>query len=179
MNKLLILDKDGTLVEPVSGKKFVQHPEDQRLLPGVAAAIARYASEGWSMAIASNQGGVAAGHKSLEQAIAEFEYCCKLTGIRRGMIAHSYEEEGGRALEIDLYSFHNPVEIKHPTRKFRKPNPGMIEYLASDGFPGLSWRSHVQVLFVGDRPEDQVAAQAAGVEFMWAEDWRKIGRSPG
>jgi len=59
MTKLLILDKDGTLVCPKSGKEFVQHPEDQELIPGVSEAIARYAANGWKMAIASNQGGVA------------------------------------------------------------------------------------------------------------------------
>ena len=46
MEKLLILDKDGTLVRPKSGNEFVQHPEDQELLPGVVEAIARYAANG-------------------------------------------------------------------------------------------------------------------------------------
>lgn len=41
MSKLLILDKDGTLVTPASGKKFVHHPEDQVVLPGVHEAIAQ------------------------------------------------------------------------------------------------------------------------------------------
>lgn len=55
--KLLILDKDGTLVCPKSGNTFVQNPEDQMLLPGVQEIIARYAADGWMMAIVSNQGG--------------------------------------------------------------------------------------------------------------------------
>jgi D-glycero-D-manno-heptose 1,7-bisphosphate phosphatase len=57
MTKLLVLDKDGTLVHPKSGNTFVQHPEDQELIEGVAEAIARYVADGWTIAIASNQGG--------------------------------------------------------------------------------------------------------------------------
>lgn len=55
--KLLVLDKDGTIVRPKSGNTFVQHPEDQELIEGVAEAIARYIADGWTIAIASNQGG--------------------------------------------------------------------------------------------------------------------------
>jgi histidinol phosphatase-like enzyme len=55
--KLLVLDKDGTLTRTKSGHIFVQHPEDQVLIDGVADAIAAYAADGWTMAIASNQGG--------------------------------------------------------------------------------------------------------------------------
>lgn len=57
-NKLLILDKDWTLVKPQQGT-FVQHPEDQVPLPGAIAAVSDYVSRGWLVAIASNQGGVA------------------------------------------------------------------------------------------------------------------------
>lgn len=57
MKKLLILDKDGTLTKPASGGTFPQHPTDQVLLPGVAEAVAHYAQDGWTICIASNQGG--------------------------------------------------------------------------------------------------------------------------
>ena len=39
--KLLVLDKDGTIVRPKSGHTFIQSPEDQVLIEGVAEAIAR------------------------------------------------------------------------------------------------------------------------------------------
>jgi histidinol phosphatase-like enzyme len=54
--KLAIFDKDGTLVSPKSGEQFVQHPKDQKLLPGVAKGLETMSSEGWHFAIASNQG---------------------------------------------------------------------------------------------------------------------------
>jgi histidinol phosphatase-like enzyme len=55
--KLCIFDKDGTLTQPISGAKFSQNPQDQELMPGVKAAIDRLRTDGWSLAIASNQGG--------------------------------------------------------------------------------------------------------------------------
>lgn len=78
---LVILDKDGTLVEPASGKEFVQSPGDQRLLPGVAERIAELKAMGAKVAIASNQGGVAAGHKSAGDAVSEMQFCQQITGI--------------------------------------------------------------------------------------------------
>jgi D-glycero-D-manno-heptose 1,7-bisphosphate phosphatase len=57
--KLLVLDKDGTITKTRSGQTFVRHPQDQELIPGVAEAIAQYIADGWTIAIASNQGGVA------------------------------------------------------------------------------------------------------------------------
>ena len=57
VKRLAILDKDGTLVGTKSGETFVQHPEDQILLPGVEEAIARLVDDGYELVIASNQGG--------------------------------------------------------------------------------------------------------------------------
>lgn len=71
--KICILDKDGTLTTPKSGHQFVQCPDDQVLLPGVAEAIAQLKSEGFVLAIASNQGGVAAGKKTFEFALDELK----------------------------------------------------------------------------------------------------------
>lgn len=30
----------------------------------------------------------------------------------------------------------------------------------------------LETLFVGDRAEDEEAAASAGIDFIWAEDWR-------
>jgi len=50
---------------------------------------------------------------------------------------------------------------------FRKPLPGMLNFAKNYyGVPD-------QILMVGDRPEDEQAAIAANVPFMWADTWRK------
>ncbi|MBD2156267.1 HAD-IIIA family hydrolase [Leptolyngbya sp. FACHB-16] len=175
MIKLLILDKDGTLVRPESGAKFVQSPTDQVLLPGVKRALDRYAADGWKMAIASNQGDVAAKHKTLEQAIYEMRYCLHLTAphIQRGCLCPDIE--GFECYEVWRFSVFSPIDLGKEYRNyygtFRKPKPGMLMYLISQ-FYRLSSDGLMDVLMVGDRSQDFGAALAAGVRFMWAHEWR-------
>lgn len=177
--KICILDKDGTLTTPKSGHQFVQCPEDQVLLPGVGDAIAQLKSQGFVLAIASNQGGVAAGKKTFSSALDEMVYAMKLTGIELAMFAHSYENEGyGEAVfidrrsqgQVDDASFCKTIIDKK--LRFRKPQGGMIEFLS---FVALkeSVDAFNLVIFVGDREEDKGAAEAAGVVFFWADDWIK------
>lgn len=171
--KACILDKDGTLVTPKSGEAFVQSPEDQVLLPGVADAIAQLKSEGFVLAIASNQGGVASGKKTLKSALDEMIFAMELTGIDLAMIAHSYENNGdGEAVFIDRLDsgkYRKSMVIDAELR-FRKPNPGMIKFLSSFMLRESTDALDL-VIFVGDRPEDKGAAEAADVVFFWADDW--------
>jgi histidinol phosphatase-like enzyme len=257
MAKLLVVDKDGTLVRPKSGNTFVQHPEDQELIEGVTEAIQRYVADGWTIAIASNQGGcevrkckvadfpvgayyingndkslmiirknqsterilpsdyvdsfitlytseprpngkdylyfsadsiVQFQYKTLDMAIAEMQYAMNLTGIRYGLFCPDMDGNIGWqvwAEDPDLYdppfsdlkvseSMIANIRSVFPAyllEGFRKPQNGML-VLASFCIAGLpdKWE---QRLMIGDRPEDQGAAQAAGFDFMWAEDWRK------
>jgi D-glycero-D-manno-heptose 1,7-bisphosphate phosphatase len=168
MKKLAIFDKDGTLVSPKRESAFVQDPEDQILLPGVSQGLSAMASEGWVFAIASNQGGVAAGYKTLTSMTDEMFEAMEMTGINVAMAAHSYDPQSAIYL-----AKHNqekqwlPVAPVDYSRPFRKPNSGMIDFLIE------SYGGDLEVLFVGDRPKDQQAAQNAGVSFQWADDWRK------
>jgi D-glycero-D-manno-heptose 1,7-bisphosphate phosphatase len=173
MTKLLILDKDGTLVKPKSGSSFVQHPEDQELLPGVAEAIARYAVDGWQMAIVSNQGGVEAGHKTLESAIVEMQYCLfsLLCDVCKTPINAYFCPDKGSSCYMVEFGGAKRVDHLFPGQNFRKPGIGMIwlaTYRVNKLFP-----EQVRALFVSDRPEDEGAAKAANVPFMWAKDWRE------
>ena len=50
--------------------------------------------------------------------------------------------------------------------EWRKPKPGMlIELMDSLGF------TPVDTLYIGDRDSDQQAAEAAGINFIWAKDF--------
>lgn len=181
--KLLILDKDGTLVKPISGGSFVQSPCDQELLSGVANTLARYQHSGWQMAIASNQGGVASWHKTLDDAIEEMFFAMALTKIQTAAIAHSYEDEGyGEFVSLTLFDDGSKDHrvMTNGKLRFRKPEPGMIKWLVRQhdpfAFPPREARNHdykegVDILFIGDRPEDEQAAAAAGVPFQWADQF--------
>lgn len=169
--RLLLLDKDGTLVYPKSGAKFVNKPWDQAPLPGVVDTLHRYVAEGWFPVILSNQGGVSSGHKSLKSAIDEMQFCLELfpaiqeaffcpdmNGATCWRIWDTCDEE--HCILYDSKHFDGQVYAG----KYRKPDPGMIQ---------LALNLHIpeQVLFVGDRLEDQSAAEAAGVRFQWTHEW--------
>jgi D-glycero-D-manno-heptose 1,7-bisphosphate phosphatase len=144
----------------------VQDPEDQILLPGVSQGLSAMASEGWIFAIASNQGGVAAGHKTLASMVDEMLFAMGMTGIHVAMAAHSYDPQS--AIYFAIYNREKRwLPVGHSGKPFRKPNCGMIDFFIE------SYGRPPEVLFVGDRPEDQQSAQNAGVSFQWADDWRK------
>ena len=67
--KILFLDLDGTVRKTKSGATFINDPYDQELISGVEQAIARY--KDWKIIGITNQGGVAAKHKTLENCIVE------------------------------------------------------------------------------------------------------------
>lgn len=171
--KLLILDKDGTLVKPKSSDQFVQHPRDQEMFPEVPSLLRSYYKQDWTIAIASNQGGVAAGYKTLKDAIKEIEYCCKITGIRHALFCPDDGQDClsvAATLEKDVQ--YSTIRLSKCQSKFhfpgqyRKPQPGMLKTL-------IALHNPTEVLFVGDRPEDKEAAMNAGVDFMWANQWRE------
>jgi D-glycero-D-manno-heptose 1,7-bisphosphate phosphatase len=169
---LRVFDKDGTLVETKSGETFPKLG-DQRLIPGVKERIAAYKEAGDIIVVASNQGGIPQ-HKSLEDAIAEFQevmellpeisvcfFCPDFEGKDCWMVPNS-------SLKIEGFQF--PVEpIYYPRSSdlvgsFRKPNPGMLK-------AAMLWASVDSCTYVGDRPEDESAAIAAGVPYQHVSHW--------
>ncbi len=78
---LLLIDMDGTLREPLSGQQYFQHPQDQRIIAGAEIAIGAYKDD-WIIVGITNQGGVAAGHKSMQECIKEQQYTLELLPLR-------------------------------------------------------------------------------------------------
>lgn len=164
--KLLLLDKDGTLTKATTGE-FVDAPWHQEpACLSVLTTLSRYRSQGWMMAICSNQGGIEKGHKSLERAFLEFRFCLELFP----MIREAYFCPDFAGIECwrvwdDCKEPHR-ICYKYPhfASGFRKPSPGMLQL-------AIDVHSPDEVMYVGDRPEDEGAAGAAGISFMWAEEW--------
>lgn len=166
MTKLLILDKDGTLVQSISGARYIKF-HDQRLIPGVKERIYSHVRARDILAIASNQGGISKRYKSLDEAIAEFmEVFGLLPQIKvacfcpdyQGQILHRIWTDG----RFDTFKLKNCPNL----RPFRKPEPGMLLYLM-DIFKGM----YTDVLFVGDMDSDEQAAAAAGVKYLDVDRW--------
>ncbi|MEB3831892.1 HAD-IIIA family hydrolase [Phormidium sp. CCY1219] len=170
MTGLIIFDKDQTLIDSACGEKFIQSPTDQRILPGAAEAVSNFAKRGYKIAIASNQGGVEAGKKSFESAIEEMKFCLGLfPEISIGLICPCYDGKSAWMVKLNDWEVYlrQKIGVGSGTTNFgnfRKPGPGMINFLIAyyKSVPGETW-------FIGDRPEDEQAAEAAGTNFMAAD----------
>lgn len=150
--KLIILDKDRTICTSFSDKEFINSIDDQILIPGVAEKCAQLRAEGHTLAVASNQGAVAFGIMTFVEASKIVQHAANLI----------------QAIDFRLCPFHPQGKggWQADNHYDRKPNPGMILDLADAyGF------ALPQVVFIGDRPEDQGAAKNAGVQFVWAWDF--------
>jgi D-glycero-D-manno-heptose 1,7-bisphosphate phosphatase len=65
--RLVLVDRDGTLVDgSPRGRRYLERPEDVILLPRVRQAVARLNDEGISVAVVTNQRGIATGCLSTE-----------------------------------------------------------------------------------------------------------------
>lgn len=172
-NKLLLLDKDGTLITPASGKQFVDSPQDQIVLPGVTEAIKKYVEQEYVPIIVSNQGGVEAGYKTIEDTITEMQYCLKLLPYIKA--AYFCPDFAGTQIFFVLHTIAFKINIErflvNKSRdkydSFRKPGAGMIQH-AIDEYHS----SPEHCIMIGDRLEDFKAASNCHMSFIWAQEWR-------
>jgi D-glycero-D-manno-heptose 1,7-bisphosphate phosphatase len=145
---LIVFDKDGTLVADVAGRP-PNAISEQKLLPGVAEKCAELRAQGHTLAVASNQGGVAYGYMSF----AEAEL----------IVAHAAGLIGAELAQMCPYHPKGTVEPWNREAACRKPNPGMLlSIMEKAGF------GPEDTLYVGDWGTDEQAAEAAGVRFEWA-----------
>lgn len=183
--KLAVLDKDGTLVLPKSGNTFVQSPTDQILMVGVVEGCQRLVEAGYVLAIASNQGGVGAGFKTLDEAATEMRYCLHLLkgfNIDIKVAMFCPDLEGNRCIAVwidreenEIVDNNDPV-FSELIGTFRKPRAGMLKAVAIDCVDAWMIGESVSAALAG-RDEDRLAAEAAGFGFLDADAWRK-GASP-
>jgi D-glycero-D-manno-heptose 1,7-bisphosphate phosphatase len=155
---LYIFDKDGTIIGGLHGRP-ANTVEEQRLLPGVAERVAQLHRDGHKLAVCSNQGGVAFGYLSLEQAGELVAHAARLIGTKDYVFCPHHP--GGT----------DPVH--GIACSCRKPQPGMIiQLMLRNGMPAE------ETIFIGDRESDRLAARAAGVRFEWAKEFFSPDRVP-
>jgi HAD superfamily hydrolase (TIGR01662 family) len=170
--KLVIFDADGTLAERDSGE----------VLPGVEAYFEELAQrtpeELPQIAIATNQGGVGMRYamesgrwgepaKFPTQAQIEERYPERIKKLLREIphrlyVAYAYVDKRGKWSPVPVGQEENP----RWSREWRKPSPGMLLQAMADANV-----SSAETLMVGDREDDRLAAQRAGCDFQWAEDF--------
>jgi D-glycero-D-manno-heptose 1,7-bisphosphate phosphatase len=135
--KLLILDRDGVINH--DSDAYIKSVEEWIPIPGSIEAIAQLSKAGWTVAVATNQSGIARGYYDLATLDA-------MHARLRQLVA----EQGGE-MGLIVYCPHGPDE----GCDCRKPKPGMLQTIAN----------HYQVdltglWFVGDSSGDLKAALA-------------------
>lgn len=162
----LFLDRDGVLNAEVNG---VHRPEQLRLLPGVAAAVARTNAAGIPAICITNQPDLAKGFFTKDDLTRVFAALDTALAV-----------EAGAYLDDMFYCPHHPesgwpgevADLKIDC-DCRKPKPGLLLAAAVKHNIDLarSW-------FVGDRHTDIVAAHAAGARgILIRSDTAQAGRS--
>jgi D-glycero-D-manno-heptose 1,7-bisphosphate phosphatase len=137
--RLILLDRDGVLNEERAG--CVLRPEELRLIPGAAAALARLNRAGLPVALVTNQSAVGRGLISPRELDAIHEHLA-------GTLAAA-----GAWLDLILAATEKPDAL--PSR--RKPAPDMLREAAAHF--GVS---PDQAVMIGDDLRDVEAAASAG-----------------
>lgn len=145
--KLAMFDRDGT-INVDTGHLF--EPEKLELIPETVKVMVRYAADPeYKVVVVTNQAGIAKGLYSGDD----------MRALHRHM-EEKLEELGAR---VDAWYFcpHHP-DYTGPC-ECRKPAPGMLQAAMRD-FDA----EPADCVMYGDKPSDEAAAKAAGVEFGWA-----------
>ncbi|MDX9683523.1 D-glycero-beta-D-manno-heptose 1,7-bisphosphate 7-phosphatase [Pseudomonas protegens] len=135
--KLLILDRDGVINH--DSDVYIKSVQEWIPLPGAIEAIAQLSKAGWTVAIATNQSGIARGYYDLATLDA-------MHARLRELVA----EQGGE-VGLIVYCPHGPDE----GCACRKPKPGMLRTIAEHYQAELTG-----LWFVGDSLGDLEAAKA-------------------
>ena len=139
--KLLILDRDGVINQ--DSDAYIKSLDEWIPIPGSIEAIAQLSKAGWTVAVATNQSGIARGYYSLATLDA-------MHARLRALVA----EQGGE-VGLIVYCPHGPDE----GCACRKPKPGMLHTIASHYAVDLAG-----VWFVGDSKGDLEAARTVDAQ---------------
>ncbi len=140
-NPALLLDFDGTLRVTKSGEKYPRTPDDVAVIPGRAEALRAWAAKGYKLLGVSNQGDVARGRLTADEARACFARTVELLGV-----------------DIEVaFCPHNPAPIDCWCRK---PMPGLgVAYIERHAL------DRAQTIMVGDMTTDRTFAARCGVRY--------------
>ncbi|MDF1645840.1 MAG: D-glycero-beta-D-manno-heptose 1,7-bisphosphate 7-phosphatase [Legionellaceae bacterium] len=143
MNKLIILDRDGVINQ--DSLEYIKSPDEFIFLPGSIKAIKRLCDAGYTLAVATNQSGIARG--LYDETI--------LHAIHDKLLTHLHAV--GAEIACIQYCPHMPDK----GCACRKPMPGMLYAISKQLACPLEG-----AVMVGDRITDILVARAAGVHPM-------------
>ncbi len=137
--KLIVLDRDGVINE--DSDDYVKSVDEWQPIPGSIEAIARLSKAGYTVAVATNQSGIARGYFDEFELAAMHQKLCTLV-----------EQEGG---EVDGVFFcpHGPDD----DCDCRKPKTGLLAQIECEFGTSVD-----KIPFVGDSAKDLLCAKLAG-----------------
>lgn len=158
---IFFFDLDGTLRRPKIGA-FINEPKNQEPIPGAEKALKYYSNRGFICIGITNQGGVAAGYKSIEQTIEEQQITLSLFPE----LEQIYFCPDFKGNECWVVEKNNTYQNSHFRLKgtFRKPGSGML-IKALKTFNAEAKNAWI----IGDRPEDFECAKSIRIKFIWAD----------
>ena len=139
--KLLILDRDGVINQ--DSDAYIKSLDEWIPIPGSIEAIAQLSKAGWTVAVATNQSGIARGYYSLATLDAMHARLRELVAAQGGEVG------------LIVYCPHGPDD----GCDCRKPRPGMLRTIANHYAVDLAG-----VWFVGDSKGDLEAARAVDAQ---------------
>ncbi len=139
--KLLILDRDGVVNQ--DSDAYIKSLDEWIPIPGSIEAIAQLSKAGWTVAVATNQSGIARGYYSLATLHAMHARLRELVAAQGGEVG------------LIVYCPHGPDD----GCDCRKPRPGMLRTIANHYAVDLAG-----VWFVGDSKGDLEAARAVDAQ---------------
>lgn len=159
---VLYLDIDGTVREGKDDPlgKFVNGPGDVRVFPQAVEMMRRWKAGGGRIIGVSNQGGIALGIVNPVEV--------------QNAMAETHRQTGWLFDKLAWCSHHPDASDPEMARCWcRKPSPGLLIESALDlSAHAFEYYPPYMGLMVGDRDEDKLCAERAGLDFQWAADWR-------
>lgn len=153
MNGIVFLDRDGTLIEEVG---YLSDPGKLRALPGAFEAMSRLSREGLTIAVVSNQAGLAKAKFGEAEFRAVHEAFVDLFRAR------------GVRFDAVEYCPHHPegsVARYRAACECRKPGTGMAERVLSRLCIPAAWPRYM----VGDKMGDIVMGKRLGARTLLVE----------
>ena len=138
--QLIILDRDGVI--NYDSDDYIKSPEEWNPLPGSINAIATLTKAGYTIAIATNQSGLARKYFTPETLTAMHEKMLNLITNAGGKIDHI------------AYCPHGPTDQCN----CRKPKPGLVQQISQTLNITINKKTH----FIGDSISDLNAALNSG-----------------
>lgn len=156
LQKIVLLDRDGTLHKRAPRGEYISKWEDVQILSEAEDGLKKLAAQGFKFIVISNQAGIGRGILSAQN-----------VKILNDRISDYFQKIGVEILEYYLCPHHWEDNCE-----CRKPLPGLFYQCAADYHIRLD-----RVLYIGDDPRDCQAATAAGSHCLYVGDAEELKSS--